>query len=70
MSKEPDVKHVRFSLITGKGVLIVFDSDKCNVSSSSGWEVRTSYDSTLSTEDIENFGDLVKDCIAIVNKVL
>ena len=70
MSKEPDDKHVRFSLITGKGHLIVFDSDKCNVSSSSGWEVRTSYDSTLSTEDIENFGDLVKDCIAIVNKVL
>lgn len=70
MSEKSDDKHVRFSLITGKGVLIVFDSDKCNVSSSSGWEVRTSYDSTLSTEDIENFGDLVKDCIAIVNKVL
>ena len=65
-----DETKVPFSLITGKGHLIVFDSSKDDVSSSSGWEIRTSYNSTLSTEDVESFGDLVKDCVALVKKVL
>ena len=46
------------------------DSSKDDVSSSSGWEIRTSYNSTLSTEDVESFGDLVKYCVALVKKVL
>jgi len=61
-----DESKVRFSLITGKGHLIVFDSSKDDVAR----EIRTSYNSTLSTEDVESFGDLVKDCVALVKKVL
>tara|TARA_R110000751_G_scaffold20987_2_gene60857 strand:+ start:1150 stop:1392 length:243 start_codon:yes stop_codon:yes gene_type:complete len=72
MSEKPKDKVTRFSLITDQGHLIVFDGGKCESdhTQSSGWEIRTSYNSHLSTKEAESFGDLVKDCIAIVNKVL
>jgi hypothetical protein len=64
---------VRFTLITEQGHLITFDNDRDlpkEPLSKSDWEIKISYKNTLTTKEIEEFGDLIKDCVAIVNKVL
>tara|TARA_R100001244_G_scaffold57617_1_gene48797 strand:+ start:1087 stop:1308 length:222 start_codon:yes stop_codon:yes gene_type:complete len=64
---------VRFSLITEQGHLITFNNDRDlprEEANSSNWDIKISYRNTLTTKEIEEFGDLIKDCVAIVNKVL
>ena len=64
---------VRFSLITEQGHLITFDNNRDlpkEPLSKSDWEIKISYKNTLTTKEVEEFGDLIKDCVAIVNKVL
>lgn len=74
--KESEVRlnnTVRFSLITEQGHLITFNNDRDlprEEANSSNWDIKISYRNTLTTKEIEEFGDLIKDCVAIVNKVL
>ena len=74
--KESEVRlnnTVRFTLITEQGHLITFDNNRDlpkEPLSKSDWEIKISYKNTLTTKEVEEFGDLIKDCVAIVNKVL
>tara|TARA_R100000963_G_C4609795_1_gene80616 strand:- start:189 stop:425 length:237 start_codon:yes stop_codon:yes gene_type:complete len=76
-NKEPEQSvlpnTVRFSLITEQGHLITFNNDRELTQeqlSRSNWDIKISYINTLTTKEVEEFGDLIKDCVAIVNKVL
>ena len=64
---------VRFTLITEQGHLITFNNDRDlprEEINGSNWDIKISYRNTLTVKEIEEFGDLIKDCVAIVNKVL
>ena len=74
--KESEVRlnnTVRFTLITEQGHLITFNNDRDlprEEANGSNWDIKISYRNTLTVKEIEEFGDLIKDCVAIVNKVL
>ena len=74
MNDKVSENTVRFTLITGQGHLITFDNDRDLSSqeqlSRSNWDIKISYVNTLTAKEVEEFGDLIKDCVAIVNKVL
>lgn len=69
MADKSSENTVRFTLITGQGYLITFSNDKED-HVGSNWEIKTSYKNTLSEKEVTEFGDLIKDCVAIVHKVL
>ena len=68
MADKESENTVRFTLITGQGHLITFNNEEKE--EHSPWDIRTSYKNTLSTKEVEEFGELVKACVDVVNKVL